>query len=311
MTDNQQGGTKSRFSTLIAGIIAALIAVNLFLIITLIPRKDPGAADAVSRASTEHATTPPLSCPVPPQVIPSSTESEDAATGLDEFTANEHFDSTAPPPGMRWIPGGTFRMGTTDGEGEFNEHPIHSVTLNGFFMDTTEVTQKENARVMGANPSYFKDCPDCPVENVTWTNAAAYCKKTGKRLPTEAEWEYAARGGSTSLYYWGDDMNGDYLWYTDNSAEKTHPVGLKKPNEYGLYDMIGNVWEWCNDWYDSTYYSKSPAQDPAGPQSARHRVFRGGSWLSNETSLHSAHRDGGVPESRGNLFGFRCAKSLE
>jgi formylglycine-generating enzyme required for sulfatase activity len=200
-------------------------------------------------------------------------------------------------------------MGSPEGAGNTNEYPQHAVIVNGFYMDTTEVTQAEYTRVMNENPSHFKECPACPVENVSWDDAAAYCAKAGKRLPTEAEWEYACRAGSTALNYWGGDRNEKYAWFRENSEQKTHPVGQKKPNNFGLYDMIGNVWEWCSDWYDSTYYEKSPLHNPQGPDSTRHRVFRGGSWLNNVATLHSALRDAAVPDDPSDLFGFRCVCS--
>jgi formylglycine-generating enzyme required for sulfatase activity len=209
-------------------------------------------------------------------------------------------------PDMVWIPDGRFKMGSPEGVGEANEHPQHTVMVNGFYMDTTEVTQAEYAKVMGVNPSYLKECPSCPVENVTWYDAMTYCGKLGKRLPTEAEWEYACRAGSTTMNYWGDDRNEKYAWYRENSEQKSHPVGRKKPNKFGLYDMIGNVWEWCSDCFDSTYYGKGSLQNPQGPDTGMHRVFRGGSFLNNVITLRSALRDGAVPEDQSDLFGFRC-----
>jgi formylglycine-generating enzyme required for sulfatase activity len=209
-------------------------------------------------------------------------------------------------PGMVWIPGGKFLMGSPEGVGNLNEHPQHEVRVDGFYMDTTEVTQKQYKRVMGENPSHFKDCPTCPVENVTWHEARTYCEKMGKQLPTEAQWEYACRAGSASINYWTDTSAQDYAWYRDNSGQKTHPVGQKKPNNYGLYDMIGNVWEWCGDWFDSTYYEKKVSDNPKGPDSDMHRIFRGASWQSDPSVLRSAARDGAVPEDQSYLFGFRC-----
>jgi formylglycine-generating enzyme required for sulfatase activity len=134
-------------------------------------------------------------------------------------------------------------------------------------MDATEVTQAEYRKVMGKNPSHFSGCDDCPVEQVSWNKANEYAKKVGKRLPTEAEWEYAARGGNKSKGYRYSGSNGiDAVgWYDDNSSGKTHPVAQKQPNELGLYDMSGNVWEWCSDWYGS--YSSSPQNNPQGPNS--------------------------------------------
>ena len=228
------------------------------------------------------------------------------------YLAYVNFLKAVPKPstsGMVWIPGGEFIMGSVERVNDENDHPEHTVIVDGVYMDTAEVTQAEYARVMGKNPSHFKGCPDCPVENVSWNDAMAYCNKVGKRLPTEAEWEYACRAGSMTKSYWGDDMNDALAWYGDNSEEKTHPVGQKKPNNFGLYDMIGNVWEWCSDWYDSTYYNRSPLHNPQGPDTGMHRVFRGGSWSSHAVILNCALRDYGVPESRGSLFGFRCVCS--
>ncbi len=185
------------------------------------------------------------------------------------------------PPGMVYVAGGTFQMGSNKYS---DEKPIHTVTISSFFMDKTEVTQGQYRKVMGKNPSYFSGCDDCPVEKVTWHDANVYAKKVGKRLPTEAEWEYAARGGvetngsSSQTKYAGSNNIKDVAWYEGNSGSKTHPVGQKDPNELGLYDMSGNVWEWCSDWYDSGYYKNSPKNNPKGPNSGTDRVLRGGSW---------------------------------
>jgi len=209
--------------------------------------------------------------------------------------------------GMVWIEGGTFMMGSNDGGSD--EKPVHQVTVNGFYMDKTEVTQAEYERVMGNNPSSFKNCPDCPVEKVSWHDAKAYCEKVGKRLPTEAEWEYAARAGSTTKYYWGNGAPDAYAWYGGNSGKKTHPVGQKQPNAWGLYDMSGNVWEWCSDWYNEDYYANSPAQDSKGPSSGTGRVLRGGSWFNLPESLRSANRVRNGPDDRFINNGFRCVRS--
>ena len=214
-------------------------------------------------------------------------------------------DSSNMPPieGMVWIEGGTFMMGSNDGES--NEKPVHQVTVSGFYMSKYEVTQAEYEQVMGNNPSKFTDCPTCPVENVSWHDAVAYCEKVGKRLPTEAEWEYACRAGSTGKYYWGDAMDGSYAWYSDNSGGKTHPVGQKLPNAGGLYDMSGNVWEWCSDWYDENYYSSSPAQNPLGASGGSSRVLRGGSWDDFIDFYRSAGRNYYGPDYRDGYGGFR------
>ena len=208
---------------------------------------------------------------------------------------------------MVWIEGGTFMMGSNDGSSD--EKPVHQVTMSGFYMDKTEVTQAEYERVMGTNPSNFKGCPTCPVEKVSWHDAKAYCEKVGKRLPTEAEWEYAARAGTTTTYYWGNGSPDAYAWYNGNSGSKTHAVGQEQPNTWGLYDMSGNVWEWCSDWYDENYYSNSPSQNPQGASSGKSRVLRGGSWSCIGNYLRCAARGGDVPDARDSGGGFRCVRS--
>jgi len=206
------------------------------------------------------------------------------------------------PPGMVFVAGGTFQMGSNS---ESDEKPIHTVTISGFFMDKTEVTQAEYRKVMGKNPSNFSGCDDCPVENVSWNDANAYAQKVGKRLPTEAEWEYAARGGGNN------DLNTPG-WYNNNSGSKTHPVAQKQPNELGLYDMSGNVWEWCSDWYnDSYYYRSSPKNDPQGSNSGSTRVLRGGGWNVNVNRCRVADRNYSYPENRVNRIGFRLVLSQD
>jgi hypothetical protein len=212
------------------------------------------------------------------------------------------------PTGMALIPGGTFMMGSN--EGNDWQKPVHQVTVSGFWMDKHEVTQAEYERVMGTNPSGYNGCPNCPVEKVSWNDAVDFCTKVGKRLPTEAEWEYAARAGSTTKYYWGNDMNGDYAWYPGNSDSKTHPVGQKRPNAWGLHDMSGNVWEWCTDWFAN--YSAEFETNPTGPATGANRVVRGGSFYplnDGSDGLVSAFRNGWSPDIKYSNLGFRCARS--
>ena len=216
----------------------------------------------------------------------------------------------SPPPGMVFVAGGTFQMGSNS---ESDEKPIHTVTISGFFMDKTEVTQAEYRKVMGKTPSSFSGCDDCPVEKVSWHDANAYAKKVGKRLPTEAEWEYAARGGNKSkgyAYSGSNDLDA-VAWYNNNSGSKTHPVAQKQPNELGLYDMSGNVWEWCSDWYDEGYYSGSPQTDPQGSNSGKSRVLRGGSWYSNDYLCRVAYRNRYYPDLRNYNYGFRLVLSQD
>ncbi|GHU48587.1 hypothetical protein AGMMS50289_25360 [Betaproteobacteria bacterium] len=181
-----------------------------------------------------------------------------------------------------------------------------------------EVTQGEWEAVMGSNPSKFNGRSN-PVEQVSWDDVQTFIQRLNAkegtrkyRLPTEAEWEYAARAGTKSTYSFGDDAGqlGAYAWYHDNSGNQTHPVGQKKPNPWGLYDMHGNVLEWVNDWYDESYYSRSASNDPAGPSSGRLRVLRGGSWLGSAGFLRSAYRiNHFTPDNRYGIIGFRLARS--
>ena len=213
------------------------------------------------------------------------------------------------------VEGGTFTMGCTNEQGDDcwdDEKPAHSVTLSGFYMGKYEVTQAQWKAVMGSNPSRFKG-DNLPVENVSWDDVQAFIRKlnqlTGKRyrLPTEAEWEYAARGGNQSRgykYAGGNDIS-SVAWYDGNSGERTHPVGKKRPNELGLYDMSGNVWEWCSDWYDEDYYGNSPQNNPQGPASGSFRVGRGGSWGHIAIGCRSAYRDDDALDYRSDALGFR------
>jgi len=215
---------------------------------------------------------------------------------------------TGPTEGMVLIPGGTFWMGCVPGDSEYSddEKPRHQVTVDSFQMDTHEVTQAQYERVMGKNPSSFKNCSDCPVEQVSWDDARSYCSKVGKRLPTEAEWEYAARGGKDGEVRYGS--LGDVAWYDGNSEKKTHPVGKKAPNGFGLYDMLGNVWEWCADWYDEGYYAKSPSKDPHGGESGADRVLRGGSWYDKPGFVRASNRNWFSSDFWNDFIGFRCVR---
>jgi formylglycine-generating enzyme required for sulfatase activity len=207
---------------------------------------------------------------------------------------------------MVGVPAGCFMMGSPKGEGEILERPQHRVCLDAFRMDKTEVTQEAYKKAIGKNPSHFKGCPNCPVESVTWKEAQAYCRKQGGRLPTEAEWEYAARAGSTSEYYWGDRVDDRYAWHSGMAGFKTSPVGEKLPNAWRLHDMAGNVSEWTGDWVGPTYYQDSPERNPQGPSSGQLRALRGGSTFDGPEFLRVASRYPGVPDIRLYTFGFRC-----
>lgn len=193
-----------------------------------------------------------------------------------------------------------------------NEGPIRNVTISKpFYMGIYEVTQKQYNAVMASNPSKFIE-PDNPVEQISWEQAMLFCKKISETtkikvtLPTEAQWEYAARAGSQTRYYFGDDDSelGDYAWYDKNSKKRTHPVGLKNPNKFGLYDMHGNAYEWCMDWYQSNYTNLT-IKDPVGPKSGLNHVIRGGGWYSDAEICRSANRSYGTPDYHNTGLGFR------
>ena len=204
-----------------------------------------------------------------------------------------------------WCPAGEFEMGSTNGDS--NEKPIHTVKLTrGFWMLQTEVTQEMWKSVMGENPSYFTG-DKLPVERVSWGACDKFCqnlraKGLNVQLPTEAQWEYACRAGTTGDYAGNLD---EMAWYDDNSGSKTHEVGLKKPNQWGLYDMHGNVWEWCSDWYGN--YPNGTVTDPTGPTSGSSRVNRGGSWHCFAGTCRSANRDWDYdsPDDRYSILGLR------
>ena len=217
---------------------------------------------------------------------------------------------------MVYVSGGTFTMGATSEQGSDawdNEKPAHSVTLSGYYIGKYEVTQKLWKAVMGSNPSNFKG-DNLPVENVSWNDVQEFLRKlnamTGKRyrLPTEAEWEFAARGGNSSrgYKYSGSNSLGSVAWCKDNSGSRTHAVGTKSPNELGIYDMSGNVREWCQDWYRDSYYGSSPRNNPRGPNSGSNRVFRGGGWFHNARICRVSLRNYSPPDYRSDL-GFRLA----
>ena len=223
---------------------------------------------------------------------------------------------------MAVVPAGEFRMGSATGDAD--EQPVHQVYMDAFSMDVHQVSVRHYARFLEAThhevpPDWsIMNRPqhqDRPVANVDWAEAAAYCTWAGKRLPTEAEWEKAARGTDGRIYPWGNELptqghatSGKEIW--SNHAVLT-PVGTFEEGKspYGIYDMAGNVWEWVSDWYDPDYYQTSPSQNPAGPPTGGHKVIRGGSWGSGPKNLRSADREIHLPSFRGYGTGFRCAKT--
>lgn len=236
---------------------------------------------------------------------------------------------------MVLLPGGTFTMGDNSGEVDETEH---TVTLSPFYLDKFEVTQEEYQRVMGENPSKVAGKKN-PVEQIRWSDAVRYCnarsrlegldpaydlttwtcrfEASGYRLPTEAEWEYAARAGTRTQYSFGDNETElkQYAWYKDTAGGKPHPVGQRKPNAWGFFDMHGNVWEWCNDFYKVDYFTESPEKDPRGPLTGEKKVLRGGCLSSNPDACRSAYRYNENPAYTDacfgyDIYGFRCARSF-
>ena len=220
---------------------------------------------------------------------------------------------------------GSFQMGSPANEwGRDDDERQHKVTLTRpYWLGATEVTQSQYEAIMGKNPSHF-DGDDCPVEKVSWNDAVEFCRKLTERerragrlpedqvyrLPTEAEWEYACRAGSETAYCFGDNAGqlDAYAWYYINSGHQTHDVGQKKPNAWGLYDMHGNVWEWCSDWYDDDY-PRGAVTDPTGPVKGSYRVYCGGCWGSSARSCRSADRGRwNSPSVTSSGLGFRLAR---
>jgi formylglycine-generating enzyme required for sulfatase activity len=242
---------------------------------------------------------------------------------------------TATQMEMVLIPPGSFDMGCVTGSVQYpcssSQLPVHTVTLtNAFYLGRYEVTQAQWQARMGSNPSYWQSpssdvpvdqIPNRPVEQVSWNmiaGAGGFMAQTGMRLPTEAEWEYAYRAGTTTAFHGftgylngtnDDTLVGSIAWYTSNSNGQTRPVGGKAANGFGLHDMAGNVFEWVSDWYLSSYYASSPAQNPPGPASGMSRVLRGGSWPYLTNYLRSSYRFSGTPGLTFNVFGCRAARN--
>lgn len=246
-----------------------------------------------------------------------------------------------PKPETVLVEGGSFLMGSD--EGDKDEKPVHKVTVSSFYLSKFPVTQKEWLKVMGNNPSHWKG-DILPVVQVSWDEAVDYCIKrsileglkpcysivktkgflgvkqtlncdwtaNGYRLPTEAEWEYAAWGGmqSQGYKYSGSEDLDKVAWYCDNSGSRTHEVGTKLPNELGIYDMSGNVWEWCWDWVDGGYYATSPEENPRGPEKGMFRLLRGGSWAFSDYDCRVGSRNGSLPDRRNYDVGFRVLRAI-
>jgi formylglycine-generating enzyme required for sulfatase activity len=284
-------GVRQPGKTLI-GISISLAGLALILLIAFILAKLFDQASAKPPAPRDQADAK-----NPPRTSPQANAESGA---LKEFLSS--FVS---------IPAGEFMMGATNGKPD--EKPVHRVRLSQpFEMGKYEVTQAVWEALMGSNPSEFRGA-NLPVENVSWLDAQEFIEKLNARnddyiyrLPTEAEWEYACRAGSSGNYAGKLDQ---VAWYDDDSGNTTHPVGKKQPNAWGLYDMHGNVFEWCQDWYDGNYYAESPTVDPQGPQSGSFRVKRGGSWVFPAAFSRSAARDLYSPVYQFNFLGFRVVRT--
>jgi sulfatase modifying factor 1 len=240
---------------------------------------------------------------------------------------------------LKRLRAGTFAMGSTQEDSILlDEKPQHTVKISRpFYLGIYEVTQREYSQLIDSNPSKFRGSDSLPVEQVSWFDAVNFCNKlseregrkpyyrmdgktlrvlggNGFRLPTEAEWEYSCRAGTKTPFplRLGDTDMQKYAWFDKNSGGKTHPVGKKKPNGFGLYDMIGNVSEWCGDWFAVDYYEKSPGTDPTGPRGETElRVIRGDDWSTDVVLLQSAHRNRSRPTDRYESIGFRVAAFVD
>ncbi|OGS10381.1 MAG: hypothetical protein A2234_05685 [Elusimicrobia bacterium RIFOXYA2_FULL_58_8] len=268
------------------------------------------------------------------------SESADASCGVCLGAAQKFFNEQKKnellkkTEGMVLVPAGKYSLGSPDGVGDPDERPSADIALDGFYIDTAEVTiseymlfARDNARDLpewaapgnkfnmesGKDPYYrrlktlVKTCGSCPVFGVSWDNANAYCAANNKRLPTEAEWEAAARGGSGELYPFGSSAAAaaPFAWTEGNSAGAPHPIARKKPNKYGIHDMQGNVWEWALDMYEKGYYASRPGKNPANNRQGREHIIRGGSWASDIDSTRPGNR--ASARDANDDIGFRCA----
>jgi len=259
------------------------------------------------------------------------TSSTNAPTTTTNATSATNLVATKAVEMLR-ITGGKFMMGSKDEADALS----HEVAVSAFSMDKYLVTQEQYQQIMGNNPARWKGEKN-PIEQVRWSDAVRFCNKrseleglqpcydlttwqcnfeaNGYRLPTEAEWEYACRAGTTTAYFFGDDPAklGEYAWFDKNSGLRPRPVGQKKPNPWGLFDMNGNVWQWCNDFYKVDYYKESPKENPRGPKEGESKVVRGGAWKSSSETCSSAYRYNENPGYADvcfgyDIYGFRCVR---
>ena len=316
-------------------VVGVAVAAIVFVAVMLLqPKPQPaievpeGLITAVAQGDTVSADEQPVQqvAQQPQKPEPQQTQQqpqrpvqhepvEQSRPTKPESQQPQRLQHNLPEIAMVYVSGGTFTMGATSEQGsdayDF-EKPAHSVTLSGYYIGKYEVTQELWKAVMGSNPSRFKG-GNLPVDNVSWGDIQEFLRKlnamTGKRyrLPTEAEWEFAARGGNSSrgYKYSGSNSLGSVAWYEDNSGSRPHAVGTKSPNELGIYDMSGNVYEWCQDWYGS--YSNSSQRNPKGPNSGSGRVIRGGCWDNDARHCRASRRSSDTPGFRDYSLGFRLA----
>ena len=251
--------------------------------------------------------------PIPILVFVSAFAGSPAAA--DEWPTETLIKNVDTSMQMTPVKGGCYKMGGTSADAAENEKPAHEVCVKDFLIGKYEVSQVQWISITGKNPSSHDDCGEgCPVENVSWNDVQEFIRKLSQRtqktyrLPTEAEWEYAARSGGKQETWAGTSNEkelGDYAWYLSNAKYMSHPIGKKKPNALGLYDMTGNVWEWVADWYAEDYYATSPKENPQGPETGRLRVLRGGYWGDMGQLAQVTRRIGLAPDVKGAGYGFR------
>jgi len=304
-------GTRGNAAMWVAASGALTIVVVGLLLFFALPNARTTLVGEAHRGAYSEVT---VGHPIGPRPVPSRSVGGEVVIDLGSGVKLE----------MVLIPSGDFSMGSPDSneDGHETEKPYHRVRISRpFYLGKYEVTQEQWDAVMGKNPSYFKASKN-PVEGISWDDCQAFLAKLNDRsgtstgrfcLPTEAQWEYVCRAGSIARYCFGDGAPGlkEYAWYDANSEGKTHTVGLKRPNGWGLYDMHGNVWEWCADWYAEDYYRDSPSIDPLGPASGRERVLRGGAWFYLPETCRSAYRSHFASGFRHFDLGLRVARSVD
>ncbi len=233
---------------------------------------------------------------------------QDTSTGVLGLDEVLELDLVLKVPGMAFIRGGEFEMGNA--VGDYNERPARRVTLDPFYLDLKEVSVGEFRRFKPSyRPAFTGD--GMPAANITWEEAKAYCNSKGKRLPTEAEWERACKGVEADIYSYGKTYDPERGRTGLTLRERSAPVGSYKPGNAGLFDMSGNVWEWCSDWYGRDYYKEGENRNPKGPAKGQQHVLRGGAWFSNAHYARCTHRPGNIGKKRDPSFGFRCARDFE